>query len=178
MYVSPHHSPRVFQVTVLPAAWAATAFSAVPITELFLSADSTYISVSRKDILVPKKFPLLNFLLSGALPWFGPTLDSFPRASTCRNLPVATGGSRDLHSVYRFSRKLKWVWKVIGSSWNCCGKVRGNFSSPTSHFVILREQQGPGTSVVSEAFVQTLSDASGPKRLCGISRSYISKEYF
>lgn len=50
--VSSHHLLGVFQVTVLPTR-SAIVFAAVPVTELFLSADSTYRSVSWKDT---KKF--------------------------------------------------------------------------------------------------------------------------
>lgn len=47
---------------------SAIVFSAVPITELFLSTDPTYLSVSRRGIPAPRKFLLVNPLLSGALP--------------------------------------------------------------------------------------------------------------
>lgn len=128
---------------------------------LFLRAVSTHVSVSRKDILAPKNFLPVHFLLSGALPWFGPTLDSFPWADTCRNLPVpqVDSGSCTVSDAplasWSVDENSSILPETVVEKW-------GEPQLPTSHFVTQRDQEEPRTSVVSDAFTQTLSDMAGP----------------
>lgn len=101
----------------------AIVFSAVPITELFLSTDPTYLSVSRRGIPAPRRFPLVIPLCQEHCPDWEQLLTA-SWANTCRNLPGAAGGVQNLHSVWLSFWKLKWA----DSSGNCCGKVRGSSS--------------------------------------------------
>lgn len=54
--------------------------------------------------------------------------------------------------------RMKTHWFFLKLLW----KSEGDFSSPQVILLLRGSQQEPRTSVVSEAFTQTLSDASGP----------------
>lgn len=110
----------------------AIVFSAVPITELFLSTDPTYLSVSQRGIPALRKFPLVTPFCQEHCPDWDQLLTA-SWANTCRNLPGAAGGVQNLQCLVLLLgvEMSRFFWKLLRKSE---GKLF------TSHLVIQKEQ--------------------------------------
>lgn len=149
---------------------SAIVFSAVPIIEWFLSADPTYISVSRKGMsvncLLSEHYPDLDQLLTASegkhLQKTAGSQRWIPEPAQCLMLHLEVEVRRKTHRSFR---KLLW-------------KSEGNRSSPQVILLFNGDSKSLGHLLFQMHWHRYLGMRQVRWCLCGISKCSISKDYF